>query len=109
MRLFGKLQPVPVLAGGERMTFSSKLDRLAGRLKQPEWRRYGKLLVAGKLLGIAAVFAIMLAIQIAPNILGGATAVAQQAAPAAPAAAPADPLAAVKASDIVNPVNTLWV
>ena len=88
MRLFGKLQPVPVLARGERLTFSSKLDRLADRLKQPEWRRYAKLLIAGKLLGLAAVFGIMLAIQIAPNILGGSTAVAQQAPAAAPAAAP---------------------
>jgi Amt family ammonium transporter len=93
-----------MLAGGERLSFSSKLDRLAGRLKQPEWRRYAKLLVAGKLLGIAAVFAIMLAIQIAPNIIGGSVAHAQ-----APAAAPADPYAAVKGGDIVNPVNTLWV
>jgi Amt family ammonium transporter len=104
MRLFGKLQPAPVLARGERLRFSSKLDRLAGRLKQPEWRRYAKLLIAGKLLGLAAVFSIMLAIQIAPNIIGGARAIAQ-----APAAAPADPLAAVKAGDIVNPINTMWV
>ena len=52
MRLFGKLQPVPVLARGERLSFSSKLDRLAGRLKQPEWRRYAKLLFAGKILGM---------------------------------------------------------
>jgi Amt family ammonium transporter len=109
MRLFGKLQPAPALARGERLRFSSKLGRLAGRMKEPEWRRYAKLLLAGKLLGLAALFAIMLAIQIAPNILGGSTAVAQQAAAAAPAAAPADPLAAVKAGDIVNPLNTLWV
>src|SRR4051794_7273178 len=108
MRLFGKLQPAPALARGERLRFSSKLHRLAGRLKQPEWRRYAKLLIAGKLLGLAAVFGIMLAIQIAPNIIGGSTAVAQAPA-AAPAAAPADPLAAVKAGDIVNPINTLWV
>jgi Amt family ammonium transporter len=114
MRLFGKLQPVPVLAGGERLTFSSKVDRLAGRLKQPEWRRYGKLLLAGKFLGIAAVFAIMLAIEIAPRILGGESAHAQ--APAAPTAAtPAPPandpysIDATKPGSIVSPVNTAWV
>src|SRR4051812_25136713 len=73
MRLFGKLQPAPVLARGERLAFSSKLTRLADRMKQPEWRRYAKLLIAGKLLGLAALFAIMLTIQIAPNILGGLT------------------------------------
>src|ERR1700750_974244 len=99
MRLFGKLQPVPALARGERLTFSSKVDRLAGRLKQPEWRRYAKLLIAGKLLGLAAVFGIMLTIQIAPNIFGGSTAVAQApaAAPAAAAApaTPPDPYAAL--------------
>jgi Amt family ammonium transporter len=72
-------------------------------MKQPEWRRYAKLLVAGKILGLLAVFAIMLTIQIAPNILGGGVAHAQAAA------APPDPYAAVKGGDIVNPINTLWV
>src|SRR3954471_8675094 len=100
MRLFRKLQPAPMLAAEERLSFSSKFDRLADRLKQPEWREYAKFLISGKLLRIVAVFAIMLAIQIAPNILGGAVAHAQAAA-----AAPADPYAAVKGGDIVNPIN----
>jgi ammonium transporter, Amt family len=101
-----KFRRAQLLGCGERLSLSQKVARLADRLKQPEWRQYGKLLIAGKLLGIAAVFGIMLAVQIAPNILGGTAAFAQEATAAA---APADPLAAVKPGDIVNPLNTLWV
>jgi Amt family ammonium transporter len=104
MRLFGKAPTAQLLPRGERLSFTDKLGRLADRLKQPEWRRYAKLLFVGKVLGIALVFGIMLTIQIAPNILGGGVAHAQ-----APATTPPDPLAAVKGGDVVNPLNTLWV
>ena len=93
-----------------KLSFSSKLSRLSERLKDPEWRRYGKLLLAGKFLGILAVFAIMLAVEIAPHFLGGESAHAQ--APAATAPPPAnDPyvLDGSKPGSIVNPLNTLWV
>jgi Amt family ammonium transporter len=106
-----------------RMSFSDKVGRLCERLKDPEWRRHGGLLLAGKFLGLAAVFGVMFAFELAPRMMGSQTAVAQEtpaapaatpsaagetAAAAAPAAAP-DPYDAVKARDIVNPVNTLWV
>src|SRR5689334_22546269 len=111
MRLFGNAPTGQLLPRGERLSFTDKLGRLADRMKQPEWRRYAKLLVAGKLLGIAAVFAIMFAVEVAPNIMGGSSAVAQApaAAPAAAPATPPDPYAAVKGGDVVNPLNTLWV
>lgn len=91
------------------LSFYDKVSRLGDRLRDPAWQRYGKLLVMGKFLGIALVFATMLAVEIVPHMLGGASAVAQEAPAAAAPAAPADPLAAVKAGDIVNPLNTLWV
>ena len=42
------------------MTLSEKLFRLKARFKDPEWRRYGKLLLVGKFLGIAMVLACMI-------------------------------------------------
>src|SRR5689334_17652114 len=38
---------------GRTMINANKLSRLCARLRDREWRRYGYLLVGGKLLGIA--------------------------------------------------------
>jgi ammonium transporter, Amt family len=74
------------------------------RLRDPEWRRYGKLLFTGKMLGLAACLLIMLTVHLVPHVFGSSTAFADDA----PAAAP-DPYAAVTAGSVVNPLNTLWV
>ena len=66
------------------------LTRLRERLHDPEWRRYGALLLAGKALGVAFLFA---ALAFAGTIAGSDV----QAA---------DPI--VKANDIINPINTVW-
>jgi Amt family ammonium transporter len=117
---FGKdSDPARFLPREPRLSFAGKIGRLGERLRNAEWRRYGTLLLAGKVLGIAAVFGVMFAIELAPHMIGSQTVVAQETAAvsaatpnapaaAAPAAAP-DPYDAVKARDIVNPVNTLWV
>ena len=70
---------------------SQKLSRLAHRLREPEWRRYGGLLLGGKAIGLAIVLMII-------AVTTGAffTRVYAQTAPA------------VKAADVVNPVNTAW-
>jgi Amt family ammonium transporter len=60
------------------------------RMRDPEWRRYAKVLFGGKLMGVALV---LLMIGIVTVFLG----VRVYAA---------DP--EVKASDIVNPINTVW-
>ena len=74
------------------LTFAAKLRRLRDRLRTPEWRRYGQLILWGKLGGIAAIM--LLAILMHPEMLGfGAFA--------------ADP--ELKGNDIVNPLNTMWV
>ena len=76
----------------KRLTLSQKVSRLASRLRNPEWRRYGGLLLGGKLMGLAMVLMIM-------AIVSGVFfthAYAQTAAPE------------VKAADVVNPVNTVW-
>jgi ammonium transporter, Amt family len=75
-----------------RMTFPQKLSRLATRLTDAEWRRYGGTLIAGKMIGVAAVLLCIATI----SGLFFAHVFAADAAPD------------VKALDIVNPVNTMW-
>jgi ammonium transporter, Amt family len=76
---------------GTKPSMPQKLSRLAQRLRQPEWRRYGGLLLGGKAIGLAIVLMII-------AVTTGAffTRVYAQTAPA------------VKAADVVNPVNTAW-
>jgi Amt family ammonium transporter len=91
----------------EQTTFGGKLRRLGGRFRDPEWRRYAGLLVAGKAIGLI-VLALIVTVgprvpQIVEQMLGGSPAMAQQAA-----TAPADPYAAVKTADHINAINTVW-
>src|SRR6202022_492081 len=75
---------------GKKLSLSEKFSRLAVRLRAPEWRRYGKLLFAGKLMGVGLtlpVIAVMSSV-VLPHVYA------------------ADP--EVKAADVVNPVNTAW-
>lgn len=74
------------------LTLSAKLARLRARMRSPEWRKYGQLLLWGKLTGIGLVM--LMAIVLHPEMIGfGAFA--------------ADP--DLKGNDIVNPLNTVWV
>lgn len=77
-------------ASKPRLTFSEKLSRLQERLQQPEWRRYGYVLLAGKGIGLAMV---LLAIVVISGLFQGHALAAE---------------AETKAADIVNPLNTVW-
>jgi len=72
-------------------SFRGKLSRLQVRLRNPEWRRYGALLLMGKFAGIGLL---LLAAFFANPDLFGLKVFA------------ADP--ALKGNDIVNPINTVW-
>lgn len=72
------------------LSFSEKLSRLRGRLRNPEWRRYGTTLLAGKVIGVGLVLCVMAALS--------------YVAFAHVYAADAE----VKAADIINPINTTW-
>ena len=75
-----------------RLTLSQKVARLGTRLRNPEWRRYGGTLLGGKLLGLGVVLLLIMVV----SGLFFTTVHAQSATPE------------VKASDVVNPVNTAW-
>ena len=75
----------------ERLSLSQKIYRLGTRMRDREWRRYGKLLLVGKLAGVGLIMAVLF---LGPELLGWTS-----------FAADGD----LKAGDIVNPINTLWV
>lgn len=80
------------IARKQRLPLSKKLSRLTMRLRDPEWRRYGGLLLGGKAAGLAIV---LLLITVVSGLFYGHV-YAQTAPPE------------VKAADVVNPVNTAW-
>src|SRR5581483_7040195 len=77
---------------GSKLSLSQKFSRLACRLRDPEWRKYGTLLLTGKFMGIGLMMLIIMVV----SGLFFAHVSAQTGTPE------------VKASDIVNPVNTAW-
>jgi len=74
-----------------RLTFPQKLSRLRKRLADSEWRRYGMLLVSGKLTAIALCMVALIIMK--PELMGLSTAAA-------------DPQ--LTGNSIVNPLNTVW-
>jgi ammonium transporter, Amt family len=86
---------MPVISKNRsKLSLSEKVSRLAARLRDPEWRRYGALLAGGKALGM---FVVLLAITVISGVaFGHGHVFAQTGTPD------------VKASDIVNPLNTVW-
>src|ERR1700704_2881738 len=74
----------------KRLTLSQKMSRFGVRLRDPEWRRYGGLLLIGKGLSVALLIAGFVFL---PDLIGLNAFAAE---------------AEVKAADIVNPINTLW-
>jgi Amt family ammonium transporter len=73
------------------MPLYGKFKRMRERMRDPEWRRYGALLLGGKVAGVAVL---MGAIAVISAIIGG-RALAADAPP-------------VNGADVVNPINTVW-
>lgn len=71
-----------------------KWARLRERLHDPEWRRYGYLMLGGKTLGIAFL---LVSVFMISSMIG--TGVHADEAAAAPV---------LTGNDIVNPINTVW-
>jgi Amt family ammonium transporter len=81
--------------GSEQLTRYQKIGRLAKRLQDPEWRKYGYTLLVGK-FGAVAMLLMAYALYMA---FTGNPAHAQAAAATPP----------MKAEALVNPLNTVWV
>jgi len=75
----------------KRLSWSQKISRLGTRMRDPEWRRYGRLLMVGKLAGVGLVLGVLI---LTPELVGWTTSAAD---------------AELKGNDIVNPLNTFWV
>ena len=75
-----------------QLSLSEKFTRLGTRMRDPEWRRYGRLLLTGKVLGVGLTLMTMFVV----TSLFFSHVFAQTGTPE------------VKAADIVNPVNTMW-
>ena len=73
-----------------KLSFKEKVSRLTVRLHDPEWRRYGQLLLAGKAAGVGIV---MLTITVVSGLFFGRVYAAGSE---------------VNAAAIVNPINTVW-
>ena len=86
----------------EKLTFAEKFSRLATRLQDPEWRRYGMVILAGKAMGIALVLSLLLG----PTLIRVAS---DFWAPVVHAQTAPDPYKTAVAADLINPINTGWV
>jgi len=75
----------------KKLSFPAKLSRLRARLADPEWRRYGMLILSGKFAAIGIFMLVMLLVR--PELMGLSTYAA-------------DPVLGGNA--IVNPINTVW-
>jgi Amt family ammonium transporter len=75
----------------EKLSFPQKILRMRSRLREPQWRKYGALLLSGKLAGLALLLVGIMFFN--PDLMGFR-------------AFAADPQ--LKGNDIVNPINTVW-
>jgi ammonium transporter, Amt family len=74
-----------------KLTFRCKLTRLISRLRDPQWRRYGAVLLAGKFVAVGIL--ILGAMLINPGLMDLRTFAAEPN---------------LKVTDVVNPLNTVW-
>jgi Amt family ammonium transporter len=88
-----------------KLSLAQKFSRLGGRLRDPEWRRFGSNLLLGKMLGLALLAAVILTLHFA---LGVVSAHAQPAAAAGSPVMSGDLIDQVK-NPVINPINTMWV
>jgi Amt family ammonium transporter len=114
-----------------RLSFGQKVSRLGHRMMDPEWRRYGMTLLAGKMLGLIVLATVVLTVtaimsrgtayadDAAAVTSGGGATQPTTAATTEPTTAPASQPAAgtmvmtTDLSDItknptINPINTAW-
>ena len=91
------------------LSFAEKISRLGGRFRDPEWRKFGRNLLLGKLLGLAVLAGTIVALNLTGSLFKIKEALADTpAAAAVMAVMPADLIDQAK-NPVINPINTLWV
>jgi Amt family ammonium transporter len=88
-----------------KLSLAQKFSRLAVRMRDPEWRRFGRNLLLGRLLGLAVL---PLAIFALHSLVTIASAYAETGGPAATPVMPSDLIDMAK-NPVINPLNTAWV
>jgi ammonium transporter, Amt family len=88
-----------------KLSLARKLSRLADRMRDAEWRRFGKTLLLGKFLGLAVVLAVIVAFQAVTSLLSVSSAYADTT----PSAVMPSDLLDMAKNPVINPINTLWV
>ncbi|HXK19471.1 MAG TPA: hypothetical protein VNG33_16795, partial [Polyangiaceae bacterium] len=91
-----------------KLSLAQKFSRLKDRFRDPEWRRFGRNLLLGKLLGLLALPVVILA---AYQLIGLFSVSVAHAADAAPVLTPltAADLSDMTKNPVINPINTAWV
>jgi ammonium transporter, Amt family len=90
----------------EKLSYSEKFTRLGARLRDPEWRRYFKIILAGKALGILLLLALIVIGPAVLHVLTGSSAFGQ--ASTAPTPAMLMDLGDSTKNPTINPINTAW-
>jgi len=90
-----------------KLSLAQKFSRLKDRFQDPEWRRFGRNLLLGKLLGLLALPVVILA---AYQLIGLFSIGVAHAAdtPVLPPLTAAD-LSDMAKNPVINPINTAWV
>lgn len=94
----------------DRLSFSQKLFRFKARVRDPDWRRYFKVVLAGKAIAILLLLTLILVLPpVFGALFGGAPAYGQatQASTQAAGVMPAD-LSDITKNPTINPINTAW-
>ena len=116
-RRMGRARVRPSPCREKKLTYQEKFSRLATRWRDPQWRHYGIVLLAGKALGIAMLFGLItISTTLSPRGVRRTPVYAQQEAMAAPAADASRSSRDGSVQDrdgrrsaSINPVNTGWV
>ena len=90
-----------------KLPLARKFSRLADRMRDPEWRRFGRNLLLGKFLGLALLPLVIVAFQLVVSLFTIRSAYAEATDAVSPVM-PADLIDMAK-NPVINPVNTAWV
>jgi ammonium transporter, Amt family len=93
-----------------KLSYPQKFSRLRERMKDPEWRRYFKIILAGKAVALLLLVGLIVIAPMVIHGLSGTNAMGQATTaptPAMPAVMPAD-LSDITKNPTINPINTAW-